>query len=121
VFDPVAVRTQDNTLGDLSHNRLAGEAASDHICDIKVFFLSVGVVKFKGSVIGKPTPRASKGLLVCVKPQPQCSAAFIGFRPLAAFAPQPAVRLAVDNPTNVKRLLRLLGFAVLARQHGSSC
>jgi hypothetical protein len=57
VFDPVAVRAQDNALGNLPHYRLAGEAATNHIGDIKVFFLVVGVVELKGSVDGEPTAR----------------------------------------------------------------
>jgi hypothetical protein len=121
VFDPVAVRAQDNALGDLPHDCLAGEAATDHVGYVKVFFLVVGVVELKGSVVSETTPHAPKSLLVIVQPQPQCSAALIGFRTLAALTPQPTISLAIDDPANFKRLTGLLGVAVLARRHGSSC
>jgi hypothetical protein len=120
VFDVVAVRAENDALGDLALNRLARGAAPDDVADVEIFVLPVGVVELKCPVVSEITLRAAKSLFVASQPSPQVGSALVGIRPLAAPTPQPTIGLTIDHPANLKRLFGLLGVAVLANRHGSS-
>jgi hypothetical protein len=119
MLDLMTIRAKDDALANLLKDRLTGKTAPNHVRDVEVLLLSARVVELKGAIVGETTSAALEGLLVIVKPPPQGSATFVGFRPLAALAPQPAISLAFDDSANLESLFWLLEVAILADQHDS--